>query len=77
MKLPSVKDMSNPNRLTDKVIRALRMASRLAWESHHPHVAPEHLPAGLSRMEASVARVTLGCLGLDQGGFLCIAGPSV
>jgi ATP-dependent Clp protease ATP-binding subunit ClpC len=67
MKLPSVKDMSNPDRLTDKALRALRMASRLAWECHHRQVAPEHLLAALSRMEPSVARVTLGRLGLDLG----------
>jgi ATP-dependent Clp protease ATP-binding subunit ClpA len=58
MRLPSVEDMDNPDRFTDKAVRALRSARRLAWERHHPDVAPEHLLLALAQMEPNVAQVT-------------------
>lgn len=65
MKLPSVDDLDNSDRLTDKAIKALGWARRLAWERHHRHVAPEHLLLALAQIEPNFARAILERLGLD------------
>ena len=65
MHLPSISDLSNPDRLTSKAIEALRLACYLAWERHHRHIAPEHLLLALAKMEPNVAREVLNELGLD------------
>lgn len=65
MRLPSVEDMANPDRLTDQAIKALRRASRLAWERSHQHVAPEHLLMALTEMEPNFAQAVLHRLGVD------------
>src|SRR5258708_34661185 len=65
MRLPSIENMANPDRLTDKAVRALRWATRVAWERHHGLVSPEHLLLALFQMEPNVAGVTLERLGLN------------
>jgi ATP-dependent Clp protease ATP-binding subunit ClpC len=64
MKLPSVEDMDNPDRLTDKAINALQSAITSAWERHHRHVAPEHLLLALAQMGLNFAAGILEMLGV-------------
>ncbi len=65
MRLSAIKDLDNPDRRTDKAIRALQSAIDCAGEHHHRYVTPEHLLLALARMELNFARENLEKLGVQ------------
>src|SRR5262245_44014837 len=53
----------NPDALTERAIKALRRARRLAHERHDRHVSAEHLLLALAQMKLNFARAVLERLG--------------
>jgi ATP-dependent Clp protease ATP-binding subunit ClpC len=55
----------NPDRLTDRAIKVLRVARDRAATCCHPRVTPEHVLWALATVEHGPGRVTLERLGVD------------
>ena len=59
------RNCTNPDRLTDRALRSLSLAHKLAQEANHDEISPEHMLLGLARGERGVARMMLEASGIN------------